>query len=72
MHNPASVMANEAHKIPGDFDIQTDHLISARRPDLIITKKKIRELANCRLCCPGWPQNKIERKLKEGLVPRPC
>ena len=23
-----------------DFDIQTEHLISARRPDLIIIKKK--------------------------------
>ena len=28
------------HKLLGDFDIQTDHLISARRPDLMIIKKK--------------------------------
>ena len=30
-----------AHKLLWDFDIQTDHLISARRPDLrIISNKK--------------------------------
>ena len=36
MHNPESVLENETHKLVWDFDIQTDHLISARRPDLII------------------------------------
>ena len=36
MHNPASVLENDTHKLLWDFDIQTDHLISARRPDLII------------------------------------
>ena len=44
MHNPATVLANDTHKLLWDFDIQTDHLISARRPDLITIKK--RELAN--------------------------
>ena len=34
MHNPASVLENYTHKLLCDFDIQTDHLISARRPDL--------------------------------------
>ena len=34
-----------------DFDIETDHLISARLPDLIIIKKKKNEnLHNCELC----------------------
>ena len=28
------------HKLLWDFEIQTDHLISARRPDLIIINKK--------------------------------
>ena len=40
MHNPASVLENDTHKLLWDFDIQTNHLISARRPELIITKKK--------------------------------
>ena len=40
MHNPAPVLENDTHKFLWDFDIQTDHLISARRPDLIIINKK--------------------------------
>ena len=40
MHNLASVQENDTHKFLWDFDIQTDHLISARRPDLIIINKK--------------------------------
>ena len=36
MHNPAPVLENDEHKLLWDFNIQTDHLIPARRPDLII------------------------------------
>ena len=52
MHNPAPVLENDTHKLLWDFNIQTDHLISARRPDLIIInnkkkKKKKENLQNC-------------------------
>ena len=40
MHNPTVVLENYTHKLLWDFDIKTDHLISARRPDLIIINKK--------------------------------
>ena len=40
MHDPAPVLENDTHKLLWDFDVQTDHLISARRPDLIIINKK--------------------------------
>ena len=43
MHNPATFMGNDTQKL--QFNIQTDHLISARRSDLIIINKKKRELA---------------------------
>ena len=69
MHNPAPVLENDSHKLLWDFGKHTDHLISARRPDLIIIKKKKKEkenLQNSRLCCPGWPQNKTEKMWKEG------
>ena len=39
MHNPESVLKNEMHKVLWDFEIQIDHLISARRPDLVIVNK---------------------------------
>ena len=40
MLNPAPVLENATHKHLWDFDIHTDHLNLARRPDLIIIKKK--------------------------------
>ena len=40
MHNPEPVRENDTHKLLWDFDIQTDHLISARRLDLIIINQK--------------------------------
>ena len=42
MHNTATVLENDPHKLLWDFNIQTDHLIPARRPDLIIINKKKR------------------------------
>ena len=42
MHNPAPVLENATHKLIWDFNIQTDHLIPARRLDLIIINKKKR------------------------------
>ena len=53
MHNPAPVLENDTHKLLRDFDIHTDHLISARRPDLIIINKKKENFQNCWLCCPA-------------------
>ena len=64
MHNLAAVLENDIYKLLWDVDVLTDHLISARRPDLIIINKK-ENLQNCRLCCPGWLQNKTERMWKE-------
>ena len=46
MHNPASVLKNDTHKLLRGFDIQKDHLISARRPNLIVINRKKREIAN--------------------------
>ena len=45
-HKPESVLENEVHKILWDFEIQTDHLIPARRPDLVVINKKQK---TCRL-----------------------
>ena len=42
MHNQAPVLENNTHKLLWDFDIHTDHLISARKPDLIIINNKKR------------------------------
>ena len=40
MHNLESVLENETQKLRWNFEIQIDHLISARRPDIIIINKR--------------------------------
>ena len=42
MHNPATVLENDTHKLLWDFNIHMDHLISSRSPDLMIINKKKR------------------------------
>ena len=39
MLNPESVQENETHKLLWDFEIQMGHIISARRPDIVIIIK---------------------------------
>ena len=39
MHKPESVLENETQQLLWDLEIQTDPLISARRPDLVIVNK---------------------------------
>ncbi len=39
MYNQISILENDSHKLLWDFDMQTDHLISARWPDLIAINK---------------------------------
>ena len=71
MHEIDSVLENETHKIHKDFEIQMDHLISARRIDLVlIYKKKI----TCHLVYFVLPtdQSENKRKWKERLILRPC
>ena len=69
IYNPASALENDTLKLQWDFDIQTDHLISARRPDLIISNnnnKKKENLQNCGLCSPSSQQNKLEESEKKN------
>ena len=46
LHNPESVLESETQKLFWDFEIQTYHLILARRPGLIIINKEKR---TCRI-----------------------
>ena len=48
MHNPASVLDNDTHKLLRNFDIKTDHLITSRKPDLIVITKK-RKKKTCKI-----------------------
>ena len=50
---------------------QKDHLILARRPDLVIVQKK-ENLPNRGLCHPSRPLGENQRKWKKRQVLRPC
>ena len=43
MHKPESVLENEMHKILREFEIQTNHLILARKTGQELIKKRIKE-----------------------------
>ena len=70
MHKPGSFLINEKHKILWNFDMQTNHLIPARWPNLVMINKKKRKenLPTSELCCPDGPQNENQSKRKERQV----
>ena len=61
-HEPESVLENEDYKILWDFSIQTDHIIEARRPDLVVVDKKDRSCKITDFAVPG--DSRIEEKNK--------
>ena len=58
-----SVLENEDYKILWDFSIQTDHVIEARRPDLVVVDKKDRSCKIIDFAVPG--DSRIEEKAKD-------
>ena len=67
MHTLVFVEENETHKHFCDFEIQTDHLISARRPDIKITTKKKEE--TCGIMDFAVPANyKVKLKIKAKSI----
>ena len=61
MCNPESVLEYEMHEALWDFEIQTDHLISARRPNLVIVDKKKENLPNSR---PWQTDHRVKKSEK--------
>ena len=62
-HEQERVLENEDHKIFWDFSIQTDHVIEARRPDLVVVNKKGRSCKMNDFEVPG--DSRIEEKEKD-------
>ena len=62
MHNPESILENETHKLLWDFEIQMDHLITVRQPNLVIVdqKKRTYQIVDFAILADPWV------KLKEG------
>ena len=64
-HESESVLQNKDYKILWDFSIQTDHVIEARRPDLVVVDKKETSLKITDFAIPG--ESRIEDKEKDKI-----
>ena len=72
VHAQTRIPKNFMRLILWDFEIQTDHLIPARRPYRVkINKKTPENLPSCGFCRPGGPQSENQKKRKEGEVLEP-
>ena len=65
-HEPESVLENEDYKILWDFSIQTDHVIEAQRPDLVVVDKKVRSCKIIDFVVPGDSMIEEKEKVKIG------
>ena len=64
-HEAESVLENEDYKILWNFSIQTDHVIEAWRPDLVVVDKK---RSTCKIIDSAVPgDSRIEEKEKERI-----
>ena len=78
MHELESVLENKTPKILWDFEIQIDHLIPARSPDLPTIykkkkkKKKKENLPNSRLSHHSGPHCENQNICNERQVLRSC
>ena len=64
-HQPERVLENEDYKILWDFSIQTNHVIEASRPGLVLAEKKERICKIIDFAVPG--DCRIEEKEKDKI-----
>ena len=62
---PGSVLEDEDYKILWDFGIQTDHVIEAQRPDLVLVDKQERICKVIDFAVPG--DSRIEEKEQDKI-----
>ena len=64
-HDPEAVVENDKFKILWDFTIQTDHIISARRPDIVVIDKQEKK---CQIIDVAIPvDGRIDKKEEEKI-----
>ena len=68
MNNLESFQENETRRILWDFKIQTDHLIAAQRPDLVIINKKQKTCRQVDLPVQEDHRLKMKKKRKKTEV----
>ena len=61
MYKPKSVRENETHKILWGFEIQMNHLIQARKPNLVSINKKKKNSLSTGFSIPVDHRGKIKQ-----------
>ena len=61
-NNPISILENKMHKYLWDFEIQIDHLILTRRPDLVIANDNDNKNNKKKKKAPPPKKNKKTKK----------
>ena len=64
-HNAEKVPENDKAQIPWNFNIQTDHVIQARRPDIVVKDKESDPKWIIDIAVPG--KARLEDKEKENM-----
>ena len=66
-HEPESVIENENFKILWDFTIQCDHMIKARKPEIMVVDKVKKETMIIDMAIPGDTRvcDKEQEKIKK-------
>jgi len=64
-HRAEAVTENEKVKVLWDFNIQTDKLIEARRPDIVLVNKETKECQIIDIAIPG--DTRVEKKEEEKI-----
>ena len=64
-HEPENVLESEDYKILWDFSIQTNHVIEARRVDLVVVDKKERSCKIIDFAVPA--DSRIEEQEKDKI-----
>ena len=72
MYKPESILENETPKIPRAFEIQMDHSILARRPDLVLINKKEKNLLSSGFFHSSRQYSKNKRKKKDRQILESC
>ena len=68
-HKPVSAVENDRVKILWDFNIQTDHVIQHRRPDIVVLYKNKR-MSPYWYCCAWGQKDWVERTGKDRQLHR--
>ena len=69
-HKPASVVENDRVKILWDFNIQTDHVIQQKRPNIVVLYKKERKCHFVDIAVPGDKRSELKQQEKIETTPK--